>query len=170
METAKKYKWALTGFIIMIILNIAVLLTVWMNIPDGRDWRDTHDPGHERPAPHKFMQKELGLTNTQVDSMATLRKTHFQEMRRLRRHLERDRKAYFDFLMSPDADNKQKKDSLVTQLTQRYLDLEQSLYRHMSEMKSILNSEQQQKFKRLMKDSFLGDPRSEGERRQRRNR
>ncbi len=169
METEKKYKWALTGFIIMIILNVAILFTIWMNYPDGRDWRKGRDIGHERTAPHKFMQKELGLTDIQVDSMAALRKAHFQEMRGLRKELERDRRAYFDFLMSPEAENQQKRDSLVTQLTQRYIHLEQSLYMHMSEMKEVLNREQQQEFKRLMKDSFLGNHREDGERRHRRN-
>jgi Spy/CpxP family protein refolding chaperone len=159
METHKKYKWALTGLIIMIILNAATLLTIWLNQPDGRDWRHHKDGDRDRTGIHQFMKKELGLSDTQVESMATMRRTHFQEMKNLRDDLESYRRAYFDFIMSSDTENEQKRDSLLSQLTTQYIEVEDALYIHMSEMKTVLNQEQQQKFKQLMKDTFLHNDR-----------
>lgn len=154
----------------MVVLNAFILLTIWMNYPDGSDLRTNRDFGHERNSPHKFMQKELGLSDVQVDSMAQLRRAHFREMRNLRRELENHRRAYFDFIMSPGAENSQRRDSLLTELTEQYIRIEQSLYTHMSEMKSVLSEQQQQEFKQLMKESFLRDRRDYGEHRKRHNR
>lgn len=170
METEKKYKWALTGFIVMAALNAVILLTLWMNYPDGSSPGMNRDWGRERNSPHKFMQKELGLSDVQVDSMARLRKAHFREMRNLRQELENHRRAYFDFIMSAEAENSQQRDSLLSELTKQYIKIELSLFTHMSEMKGVLSNEQQQAFKRLMKESLLRDRRNYGEQRQRRHR
>jgi|GEM_PF-1115768 Spy/CpxP family protein refolding chaperone len=162
MDTQKKYRWALTGLLIMIALNVATLFTLWMNKPDGPNWRQHRMDEHGRTAVHQFMKNELGLSESQVDSMAALRRQHFREMDALRKELESSRRAYFDFMMGKDADQAPKRDSLMSRLANQYIEVEGALYNHMSEMKTVLNSDQQQKFKVLMKDTFLRNNRREG--------
>ena len=53
----------------------------------------------------------------------------------------------------------------MNELSSRYIEVEGALYSHMSEMKEVLSPEQQQKFKTLMKDTFLKDSRKSGGRR-----
>jgi Spy/CpxP family protein refolding chaperone len=162
MEIQKKYRWAVTGLIIMIVLNLATLITLWMNHPGNADWRQHRMDDRGRTAIHQFMKKELGLSEPQVKSMATLRQAHFKEMDSLRKQLEQSRRAYFDFIMGSEADNTAKRDSLMNQLSNQYIEVEGALYTHMSEMKEILTPDQQQKFKTLMKDTFLKDRRRDG--------
>lgn len=154
METQKKYKWALAGFILMILLNVAILVTLWTLRPDARDWRANRDPERGQNAVHQLMKHELGLTQMQEDSITAMRQRHFREAQQLKNQLENKRRLYFDMIMSQDENKIQKRDSLLTELTQQYLNVEESFYRHMAEMKSVLNKEQQLKFRELMKESF----------------
>ena len=160
METQKKYRWAVIGLIIMIVMNLAIIFTIWMNRPGTTDWRQHRMDERGRGAVHQFMKKELGLSDSQVSSMANTRRAHFKEMDSLRNELEQTRRIYFDFIMSGDADNTAKRDSLMNQLANQYIEVESALYSHMSEMREILNPNQQQKFKSLMKDTFLRERRN----------
>ncbi|MEQ8523711.1 periplasmic heavy metal sensor [Gracilimonas sp.] len=155
MTIEKKYKWVLTGFIIMLVLNLAALTTIWFGSPVTRDWNYRNNGNQGRTQVHKFMQKELGLSEAQTDSISTLRKAHFGEMRKLRNNLEVQRQAYFDFIMSENSDNPSQRDSLLNELTRQYIEVEGALYVHLSEMKSVLNSSQQKKFKQLMRETLL---------------
>lgn len=162
METQKKYRWAVIGLIIMIALNLAIISTIWMNRPGARDWRQHRMDDRGRGAIHQFMKKELGLSESQMNSITTLRQMHFQEMDSLRSELEQSRRAYFDFIMSGDTDNSATRDSLMSQLANQYVKVEGALYSHMSEMKEVLSADQQREFKALMKDTFLRDRRIGG--------
>lgn len=169
MTTEKKYKWAVTGFIVMLILNLATLTTIWVGGTDTQNWDRRSDTEQGRTAVHRFMQRELGLSEAQIKSMAEMRRSHFTEMRELRGELEDQRHAYFEFIMGADASNKQKRDSILTELKEQFAETEDAFYVHMTEMKSVLNAGQQEKFKQLMKESMLHDHRDNG-RRMRRNR
>jgi Spy/CpxP family protein refolding chaperone len=167
METQKKYTWALAGFILMILLNLATLFTIWAHRPDGRNWRGNRDSDRGRSAVHQSMKRELGLTSAQEDSIATMRRRHFKETQSLKNTLENKRRAYLDLAMSNNSDL-EKRDSLLTELTRQYLKVEKSMYRHISEMNSLLNAEQQQKLKKLMNDSFMHG-RKEGQKHSKKN-
>lgn len=159
----------MAGFILMLILNLATLTTIWVGGPDTQNWDRRSDNERGRTAVHKFMQRELGLSENQVQSMAEMRRSHFIEMQEIRSKLEAQRRAYFEFIMGSDSGNKQKRDSILTELKEQFAETEDAFYVHMTEMKSVLSAEQQEKFKQLMKESMLHDHRDNG-RRIRRNR
>ena len=162
MTTEKKYRWALTGFIVMLLLNLATLATIWIERPVRSDWNRQTNDNQRRSGVHKFMQKELGLSQDQTETMATLRKSHFGEMRQLRDELDAQRRAYFEFIMGTDSDNQQKRDSILTELKEQYIETENAFYLHMKEMKSVLTADQQQKFKQLMRETMARDRRENG--------
>ena len=155
MTIDKKYKWVLAGFIIMLVLNLVALTTIWLGSPVTRDWNYRNNGNQDRTQVHKFMQQELGLSEGQIDSISTLRKAHFGEMRKLRNKLEVQRQVYFDFVMSENSDDPSQRDSLISELAEQYTEVEDALYIHLSEMKSVLNSNQQKKFRQLMKETLL---------------
>lgn len=152
MEITKKYKWALGGLSIMILLNALILITLWVNRPGNHDRRGERGPEERREALHRYMTRELDLTEDQRESMRQMRRAHFEEARELRRELDSTRKAYFEAMMSPDTDEGMQRDSLTAALTEQYIALEQSMFSHMAEMRSLLDSTQQDKFSRLMKE------------------
>lgn len=155
METAKKYKWALGGLAIMILLNALIIITLWVDRPGMHERRAERGPGDRREAVHNYMSRELNLSEDQIEQMARLRREHFDEMRSLRNSLENTRKAYFDLMMDAEGSDDIRKDSLHAQLTQQYITIEESMYAHMAQMKALLDPSQQEKFGDLMKDMFL---------------
>ncbi len=139
----------------MILLNLVILFTIWSHQTEGRNWRTDRDSNRGRNAVHQSMKKELGLTSAQQDSISAMRRRHFKESQALKGSLENKRRAYLELVMSDESQNFEKRDSLITELTQQYQKVEKSFYRHMSEMKSVLSADQLQKFKKLMNDSFM---------------
>lgn len=169
MDYQKKYRWAVTGLLVMILLNVVTLLTIWLNKPDYSEWIHNRDEDRGHNGVHQFMQKELGLSSAQMDSIAALRRTHFRELRTMKRNLEQMRRNYFDMLMNPETEFDISRDSLVQNMAGQYIAIEKSMHRHMSEMKSVLNEDQQQKFERLMKNTLMKQGDRERERRNRMN-
>ncbi len=157
MKIETKFKWALTGFLVMVLLNAALLTTIWIKKADNRDRRSFRDSDRNPNAIHRYMQRELQLTDAQTDSLSAIRKAHFQEMRELRKELNENRRAYFNFIMGDEAGNDQKRDSILTELTNQYNLIENMFYTHMTDMKEILKNDQQERFEQLMRETFLHD-------------
>lgn len=170
MNYEKKYKWALAGLIVMILLNAVTLTMFWMHTSENNDWREDRGREWDRGGIHQFMKKELGLNDSQADSLRMIRREHFREIRTFQNQLNTQRREYFDYRTSANQENSEKRDSMLTQLTRKYANLEDLFYDHMSEINTILDDEQQQKFEQLMKDTFLKGNREGGRRNQRQNR
>lgn len=152
MEVSKKYKWALTGLIVMILLNAATLFTIWINKPEIRNWRNTDGPD-KNPA-HHYMKERLDLTDAQADSIEQLRREHFMEVRAKRESLDTYRQAFIDIIISDENINDAKRDSLLNLITGQYHQIERAMYQHMTEMKDVLNKDQQLRFKQLLKSTL----------------
>lgn len=155
METTKKYKWALTGLIVMILLNAATLITIWVNQPDGKDWRKHRNQEHDRGSIQEYMKEQLDITDQQAETIVELRREHYREIRSVRDSLDKQRRAYFKFVMSDDAGDQAKRDSVLNLLTGQYENIEGLLYSHMTEIKELLNEEQQAKFEKMMLNTFF---------------
>ncbi|MEX0724401.1 MAG: periplasmic heavy metal sensor [Gracilimonas sp.] len=156
MDIEKKYRWALTGLIVMILLNAATLITIWVNQPDN-DRRSHRGSGHDRDSIQEYMKEKIGLTDEQAEAITEMRRGHYREIRTFRDSLEQNRRVYFEFIMSEEADNEQKRDSLRNLLTEQYENIEGLLYNHMTEVKELLNEEQQDKFEELMLNMYFKD-------------
>lgn len=165
MNIEKKYRWALTGLIIMILLNASTLITIWIIQPDGKDWRNHENHERERGSIQEYMKDQLGLTDQQAETIVELRRGHYREIRSFRDSLEQNRRAYFKFVMSEDAGDQAKRDSVLALLTDQYENIEGLLYSHMTEVKELLNEEQQDKFEELMLNTFFKDHDEEQKRR-----
>ncbi|HBQ61800.1 MAG TPA: hypothetical protein DD671_19890 [Balneolaceae bacterium] len=155
MDIERKYRWSLTGFIIMVVINIGILLTLWMNLPDPRNgFSDRGNSFQDSRPMHEYFQERLNLTHAQLDTVSSLRRRHYRDMRENRRQLDEKRKAYIDFVMSERDDNEAFRDSLLNELTHHYTKMEREMFLHMREMRSVLDEEQQRAFGEMMKRSF----------------
>lgn len=154
MNIEKKYRWALTGLIIMILINAVTLVSVWVYHPDGNDWRKYRNNDKERGSIQQYMKDQLGLTDEQADTIVKLRKDHYQEIRSFRDSLEKGRRAYIDFIMSEEARDQSKRDSILTILTDQYENIEGSLYNHMIEINDLLDREQQVRFQEMILNTY----------------
>lgn len=157
MDIQKKYRWALTGLIIMILLNAATLVTIWINQPDGKDWRKHRDQEHKSDSIQEYMKEELGITDQQAENIIEVRREHYREIRMFRDSLEQHRRAYFKFIMSEDAEDQAKRDSVLNLLTDQYENIEGLLYSHMTEINKLLNDEQKSRFEEMMLRTYFKD-------------
>lgn len=155
MDLQKKYKWALIGLAIMVLLNTATLLTIWMNNPFYGQMMHDRQQNQDRSEMHQSMKNQLGLTDEQSQKIVEIRRSHYREMRTLRAQMDDYRNAYLDIALAENAGNTAQKDSLMNLLTEQYMKIEQSMFSHFSEMREVLDEQQRQTFKDLMRNSFL---------------
>lgn len=148
MEYAKKYKWALSGFIIMVILNIALLATAWVVR------YDRHHTGSKGSVPfrmQRFMERELNFSEAQKQAFDELRKEHFRESRAIFNDIKKYRRALFDELQGGEANQAQARvDSLTTLIGNAQARLDAAIYEHFMEVRNMCNEEQKQKFDRII--------------------
>lgn len=162
MDYERKYKWAIAGLIVMVLLNAITLGSLWLNEPDGESRADRNRP--ERDHMQQFMKKELNLTDAQTDSIRVLRRQQLQEAGDHMQQLSQTRGRYFDAVMDngTTAITPKQKEALTDSLSHQYLLLEQMLYRHITEVGRILTDEQRPKYEQLMKDTFIHRHRGKG--------
>lgn len=154
MTVEQKYKWALTGLVVMVLLNAIILATLWMNRPVLSDSDRFLGNNKVSPPIHQQMQNQLGLTGGQRERFTEIRREHIREMRALRRVLDDQRKEYLDLILDDNTESQESRDSLLTELTHQFSEIERSMYHHMTEMKNILDEEQQAKFQQMMQRGF----------------
>jgi Spy/CpxP family protein refolding chaperone len=150
MELSKKYTWALSGLVIMVVLNAIILVSVWMDQNDGRDWHKNRENDRDRNSSQHFIKNELGLTEEQSEKMDALRREHFGEIRSIKRDLDNTRRSYLNYVLMNEKHDPEMRDSLVKSLTRGYAEIEESLYVHMQDIREILNDEQAERFKEFM--------------------
>lgn len=155
MDLQKKYKWALIGLTVMVLLNAATLFTIWMNNPSYGPKMHDRQQDHDRSEMHQSMKEQLGLTDEQSQQIMEIRRSHYREMRTLRTQMDDYRKTYLDIAINESAENSAQKDSLMNLLTEQYMKIEKSMFTHFSEMREVLDQQQLETFKELMRNSFL---------------
>jgi len=159
METSKKYKWALSGLIVMIVLNGIILTTFWLDHSDRRDWHKHGDNDRERNSSQQFMINELGLNDEQSERITSLRREHYNEVRTIKKELDQTRSFYLNYILMNEDHDPEMRDSLVNALTQGYAEIEESLYVHMQDIREVLNDEQAERFKQFMQNHSQGNER-----------
>jgi len=166
MNYQRKYKWALTGFIIMVILNLGTLVTIWVIKPPHRA-----DLMHNRgERMQHFITRELDLTDAQKEQFRSIRQRHIRETRSILEEMHHHRRAYFQLLKEFDRQGDSVRvDSLASLIARDQARLERSIYQHFSEIRSILNEDQKAKFEQLI-DRIMRRMTGDNERRRRSSR
>lgn len=160
MTYEKKFKWTLTGLIVMIVLNAVTLVTFWNTLPKAPVLQDEDNVAQKEFGNHaqanRYFQERLGLTDAQSDSIIALRRKHFGQMRRMREELETVRKNYFDSLIE-DTVSEAVQDSMVEEMARKSGAIEQLMSKHMLELNKKLNYQQRQEFAQMMQEMFGGN-------------
>lgn len=147
MEYSRKYRWAITGFVILLLLNIGTLTTIWLIRPPN------HPPGRGEPrfAVGRYLDRELDLTGPQKEKLEELRTRHFEKTRRIMSQIRSERGAYFRQLnRSGKPVGGVARDSLARSIGENQLRLEEAVYAHFREIEKMLNEEQRTRFDRII--------------------
>lgn len=167
MTYEKKFKWTFAALIVMVALNAVTLTMIWSGPPETPEWTEPAPPNgtfNDRGSVRMYMKNQLGLNDTQLDSINALRRRHFREMRAMRQDLENLRQTYFDTLMQDGQAEQAVLDSLVREMSSKSAAIEQSMSRHMVEINQYLDGDQRRKFGRMMQNMMHHDRRRGGNR------
>ncbi|MDR8391517.1 periplasmic heavy metal sensor [Aliifodinibius sp. S!AR15-10] len=154
MEYAKKYRWALTGFIILLILNIGTIATIWLIRPPREAVFFRDEPPRRV---QQFLQRELELNPGQQERIRDLRIQHVRKIRPLMDQLRKRRTAYVGLLQSADSlKTEQNVDSLSAQIGQAQARIERINYEHFRQIRRQLREDQKPRFDRILEQSMRG--------------
>lgn len=154
MEYIKKYKWALGGFVVMVLLNIGLLVTIWMILPPPQ-LPGTGIDSDARPRVQRFLQRELNLDQQQRQQMRDLRQQHLKEMQPLMQQIREHRMQALQLVSSTGQPlYHQKMDSLAAQIGRLHSEIERHNYRHFQQIRTQLNEAQQKRFDTVIKQTL----------------
>ena len=158
MDYKKKYRWAMAGFMVMLFLNIAIIAGIWIFRPGGEFLGRQGSPQFRM---QHFIERELNLSEDQKQAFRELRRDHFMETRNINRDIRMHRRALFNTLQNETADAG-KVDSLTQALGEAQKAMENAIYDHFSELRSICDEQQKEQFDRITERVMLRLDRGRG--------
>jgi periplasmic protein CpxP/Spy len=140
--TSSKNRILIWSVILLVIVNVAVLVTIWLT---------HHRPKPDRGTPADFLIKELGLNNEQQGKLRSLAKEHHEQSMQIRGQIKEARHDLFKLLRQTDVSDSSKKaaaDNVAKSLEQ--LDL--LTFDHFRQVRAICTPEQQKKFDQIIEE------------------
>ena len=133
----------------LVILNLALISSMILTKRPGQDNPD-HPMGLEG-----FLKSELGLTDTQMEAMHTIRKQHFDNSHPLMSSLADSMELLISEAFKPLKDST-RADMLVHHISNIHIDMDRALYRHFVELNALCTPEQQARLKELAGELMRG--------------
>ena len=145
LDIIKQRRWMILTIILLILLNIGLITA--MVLRDKRPW----DHNRRKGSFESFLQNELMLTPTQIDSFKAIRSRHFKAggptMRALRASM--DLLVAEAFSPTPDTVKIQ---ALTNQLGILHEKLDLSFYNHFAALSALCTPEQRDQLKLFARD------------------
>tara|TARA_R110000868_G_scaffold304437_3_gene564997 strand:+ start:15972 stop:16493 length:522 start_codon:yes stop_codon:yes gene_type:complete len=160
MDSKNKYRFLLIGFISMLILNIAVIGSVWYLKPP-RNITDFNNRGQRTFQP---FERELNLSREQMDTFKKLRDEYRTNVSDIFQNIQQSKRMLF---MELQSGNDQKVDSLVAEIGKGHEALERMNFNHFRALSSNLREDQKEAFRKTMRtminlENRRGGPSSSG--------
>ena len=153
--------------IILVILNLALLATIWYprlkprekeiqrkpeNRYDDKKYRQgVEDRKQQDKRLAGFLKRELNFTRDQVEKFMQLRDEHFQKASQIRRQVDDLRRELMEHLLDDQPDSSQV-EKLTEKMGQKTAELEKSVFYHFIELMEVCDSEQKSKYKSLLRE------------------
>jgi hypothetical protein len=151
----KTYIWAI---VVLVLINIATLVTLWL----GRPAPPPIDK-NGRPDNNNFLRNELGLNNDQENKFQLLRKSLFDSMDVINKQIWTKKMEIHDQAFNPNPDT-QKVNNLLGQIASLQVLSEKLLFNHFSGLKNILSPGQLIQFNKIIsRPDMVNGPRNPGE-------
>ncbi|TCZ71750.1 hypothetical protein [Flaviaesturariibacter aridisoli] len=137
-----RINWIVVGITLLVLLNIALLATIWLQKKEGRVAAPGPRPGDENP-----LATELRFDSAQRRSFDTLRAEHFKWMQGYRKQMRDARDHYFDGIKSGAApDNR-----IAWSIAALHTKMDSATYVHFAQVRALCNPQQQEAFDRLLR-------------------
>lgn len=122
---------------VLVVANIALAASIWLK----KD--ETAKPQEQRGDARDYLIKSLALTKAQIKSFDSLRKSHFERMRRYREQMRQAKDALFAQLKQPPHSEA---DGLAKRIGELQATMDLETFEHFSSLRSVLTLQQAQTF------------------------
>ena len=158
MDIFKQKRYLVLLVVLLLILNLATLLMLWLNRPPQPILqRGQRRPEQEKMHIQRLLKDQLGFDVTQTEQYLKLRKEQQERASLIQNEIQRIKKQMFDEVLK---DNPQMtlSDSLLKLSQEKMADLEQLTFSYFLDLKKLCKPEQQDKLKFLIGEFFRQNP------------
>ena len=143
MDITKQNRSLIITIVVLVIINIAALLLLWLGKPKHDNLRDTENIGDEKVRIQEMLKEELGFSSEQTEKFLKLRENHHKKSIRLNDELVLVKRKMFEEAMY--GDKTIISDSLLNLSLEKQTELELLTFQHFLKLKEICTPEQQNK-------------------------
>ena len=154
MDIYKQKRYLVFLVVLLIILNLATLLMIWLNKPQ-QPLMDRKHLGPEQETEHiqQLLKDELGFDETQTKQYLKIQAEQRKTVMQLQNEIKQIKKQMFDEVLQ-DNPKPTLSDSLLTLTQEKMIALEQTTYNYLLELKKLCKPEQRDKLKFLIGEFF----------------
>ena len=160
MDITKQNRNLIITIVVLVIINIAALLLLWLGKPKHDNMRGTENIGDEKVRIQEMLKEELGFSSEQAEKFLELRENHHKKSTELNDELMLVKRKMFEEAMY--GDKSIISDSLLNLSLEKQSQLELLTFQHFLKLKQICTPEQQKKLfeivHRLLGKSQQGNP------------
>lgn len=138
----KKTKALTVAVVVLVIINIALIATIWLR----PIFAPPRNPQPDRM--QRFMFERLGLDQHQQKAIAELRQDHIKLRQKQERHLQQTRTELMEVIFHTPVDS-QHVSQLLARVGSTQVELDRGLIEHVQKMQKELNPEQNRELKKL---------------------
>lgn len=164
MDKTKHNRNLIITIVVLVIINIAALLLLWLGKPKNDNMRGTKNIGDEKVRIQNMLKEELGFSTEQVEKFLILRENHHKKSVELNDELMIVKRKMFEEAMY--GDKSIISDSLLNLSLEKQSQLELLTFKHFLKLKEICTPDQKKKLfeivdRLLVKSQQGGPPRGE---------
>ncbi len=157
MDYLKQKRFTIWTIVVLVILNIFTISMLWL----GKNNMRANKPPFKLPAQNtrtlKFLQKELDLTDSQIQDYKKLREEHAKKTQQLIHDIRKLKEEMMDEIFTGDPDS-----SMVTkiagQIGEKQRKVEQLTFEHFMDLKKLCGEQQVRKLQGLVGEFFRNNP------------
>ena len=158
MDIFKQKRYLVLLVILLVILNLATLLMIWLNKPPAPMMeRQRRGPGEETAHIQQLLKDELGFDETQTKQYLKMQTEQREKVLRLQNEIQQIKKQMFDEVLQ-DNPKPTLSDSLLALTQEKMVTLEQTTYSYLLDLKKLCKPEQRDKLKFLIGEFFRQNP------------
>ncbi len=149
------------SIVLLVILNIFTISMLWLNQNRRPGAPPPRGKARQNHRTLQFLQKELDLTDTQIQQYDQIRKAHNEQTRSLIADIQRLKKELMNevFAEEPDTSKAMRITSLISD---KQKEIERVTFLHFLELKELCGKEQADKLRGLIDEFFRRNPPPEG--------
>lgn len=144
MNSASKNKLLIWCVVLLMIVNVAVIATIWL-----QHQKESVQP--KKIIPGDFLIRELGLDKKQQEQFQGLRKEHQQQSVKTRGEIKNARDNFYKLLQKPTVNDSSKK-SASAEIAKHLQEMDLITFDHFKKVRDMCTPDQQKRFDEIIED------------------